>query len=282
MSRPLSLAALTVLELTPPEQVRCAADAGYSHVGLRLIPATPQEARHDLVGNTPLRKELERQLADTGIRVLDAEIFRMRPDTHVPDLEATVATAAALGAAHLLVAGNDPEPERLVHTFGAFCELAGRYGLTADLEFMPWTDVPDLRRAAEVVAQVGGDRAGVLVDPFHLSRSRSRIADLALVPPAQRHYMQLCDVPATIPAHMDDILAEARAERLFPGEGELDLVALLRAMPAGIPLSIEVPTRTLARTMGATERARRALQATRRLLDRVNEAEATATTTGAA
>ncbi|TMG83723.1 MAG: sugar phosphate isomerase/epimerase, partial [Betaproteobacteria bacterium] len=32
MTRPLSLAALTVLELSPPDMVACAAEAGYSHV----------------------------------------------------------------------------------------------------------------------------------------------------------------------------------------------------------------------------------------------------------
>ena len=37
MTRPLSLAALTVLELTPPEMVTCAAEAGFSHVGIRLL-----------------------------------------------------------------------------------------------------------------------------------------------------------------------------------------------------------------------------------------------------
>ena len=40
MKQPIALAALTVLELTPPEQVSVAAQAGYSHVGLRLIPVT--------------------------------------------------------------------------------------------------------------------------------------------------------------------------------------------------------------------------------------------------
>jgi hypothetical protein len=43
MPRPISLAALTVLELTPPEMVGCAAEAGFSHVGIRLLPATPTE-----------------------------------------------------------------------------------------------------------------------------------------------------------------------------------------------------------------------------------------------
>ena len=37
MTRSISLAALTVLELTPPEMVICAAEAGFSHVGIRLL-----------------------------------------------------------------------------------------------------------------------------------------------------------------------------------------------------------------------------------------------------
>ena len=34
-----SLAALTVLELAPPELIEVAAACGYEHVGLRLLPA---------------------------------------------------------------------------------------------------------------------------------------------------------------------------------------------------------------------------------------------------
>jgi sugar phosphate isomerase/epimerase len=270
MNRPLSLAALTVLELTPPAMVTCAHEAGYSHVGIRLIPATPTEPAYDLVGDTPLLREVEARLADTGIRVLDVEIFRIRPDRRAADDEAAIATAARLGARELLVAGNDPEPERLLESFAAFCELAGRYGLGAMLEFMPWTDVKDLAQATGIVERCGQGNAGVLVDPFHFSRSRSRVEDLARIAPSRLRYLQFCDVPAALPPTMEAILDEARSERRFPGEGGLDLVGLLRAMPPHIPLSLEVPTHALARTVGATERARRALEATRRLLARAD------------
>ncbi|MBS0551292.1 MAG: sugar phosphate isomerase/epimerase [Proteobacteria bacterium] len=270
MTRPISLAALTVLELTPPDMVSCAAEAGFSHVGIRLLPATPTEPRYDLVGDTPLLREVQRRLADTGVEVLDVEIFRIKPETRVADHEAAIATAARLGARELLVAGNDPDEARLTDSFAAFCDLAGRYGLGAGLEFMPWTDAKDLPQAARIVERCGRDNAGVLIDPFHLSRSRSRIADIAAIPPTRLRFMQFCDVPVEIPPTMDEILAEARAERLFPGEGGLDLLGLLRAVPRDLPLSIEVPTHALTRTVSATERARRALAATRRVLAQVD------------
>lgn len=270
MTRSISLAALTVLELTPPDMVTCAAEAGFSHVGIRLIAATPTEPQYDLVGDTPLTREIERRLADTGVKVLDVEIFRLKPDTRVADYEAAIATAARLGAAHLLVAGNDPDEARLTERFGRFCDLAARYGVNASLEFMPWTDAKDLTQGARIVAAAARDNGGLLIDPFHLSRSSSRIEDIRTVPPQRLKFMQFCDVPASIPPTMDAILAEARAERLFPGEGGVDLVALLHAVPRDLPLSVEVPTHTLAKSMVAVDRARRALAATNATLARMD------------
>lgn len=273
MTRPISLAALTVLELTPPEMVTCAAVAGYGHVGLRLLPATPTEPHYDMVGDTPMVREVERRLADTGVTVLDVEIFRLKPETRVGDYEAVVATAARLGARELLVAGNDPDEARLIDTFARFCDLAASYGMGANLEFMPWTDAKDLAQGARIVRGAGRDNAGLLIDPFHLSRSYSAITDIAAIPPASLRFMQFCDVPAAVPQSMDQILFEARAERMFPGEGGLDLLAILRALPRGLPLSLEIPMHGLAKTVGATERARRAMLATQRILQLLDESE---------
>jgi len=266
MTRLISLAALTVLELTPPQMVDCAAEAGFGHISLRLLPATPAEPQYDIVGDTPLLREVERRLAATGVKVLDVEIFRLKPATRAGDYEAAMASAARLGASELLVAGNDPDEARLIDRFAAFCDLAASYGLGANLEFMPWTDAKDLRQAARIIERAERDNAGVLIDAFHLSRSRSRIEDIAMIAPSRLRFMQLCDVPAVIPPTMDAILAEARTERLFPGEGGVELLGLLRAVPREIPLSLEVPTHTLARTVGAAERARRLLAATKRVL----------------
>ncbi len=91
--RILSLAALTVLELSPPEMVEVAARAGYSHVGLRLEPATPQEHHFPLVADADLRRQTFERLRDTGIKVLDVEILRLKPETRVADFDALLAVA---------------------------------------------------------------------------------------------------------------------------------------------------------------------------------------------
>lgn len=269
MARPISLAALTVLELPPAERVYGAAAAGYEHVSLRLVPATPNEAPWNLVHDAALRREVERALADTGLAVLDAEILRLMPDTRIADFEPFVACAAALGARELLVAGQDADAARLADRFAALCDVAARHGLGVNLECMPWTEVAtlaDARRTADAAARPNG---GVLVDAFHWSRSHGTVADVAAIPRTQLRYAQLCDVPAAVPPTLDAIRDEARAERRFPGDGGLDLPGLLRALPPDLPLALEIPTHTLARTVGAVERARRALAATHALLAQV-------------
>ncbi|MFL9814962.1 sugar phosphate isomerase/epimerase [Stutzerimonas sp. VN223-3] len=265
--RIVSLAALTVLELSPPEMVEIAARAGYSHVGLRLIPATPEEHHFPLAADHALQQQTLARLRDTGVRVLDVEILRLKPDTRIADFEAVLAVGAAFGASEVLVAGNDPDEARLTERFAELCDLAAPFGLHPHLEFMPWTDARDLTQAARIVEAAGRDNGGVLVDAFHFDRSGSRLEDLAQVAPTRLRYMQLCDVAGPRPDDMTEILRQARNERRFPGEGDCDLVGLLQAMPANIPLSLEIPTRQLMEQgVSALDRARMALEASRRVL----------------
>ncbi|MCQ4311904.1 sugar phosphate isomerase/epimerase [Pseudomonas stutzeri] len=265
--RIVSLAALTVLELSPPEMVEIAARAGYSHVGLRLIPATPEEHHFPLAADHALQQQTLGRLRDTGVRVLDVEILRLKPDTRIADFEAVLAVGAEFGASEVLVAGNDPDEARLTERFAELCDLAAPFGLHPHLEFMPWTDARDLIQAARIVEAAGRDNGGVLVDAFHFDRSGSRLEDLAQVAPTRLRYMQLCDVAGPRPDDMTEILRQARNERRFPGEGDCDLKGLLQVMPPNIPLSLEIPTRQLMEQgVSALDRARMALEASRRVL----------------
>jgi sugar phosphate isomerase/epimerase len=261
-----SLAALTVLELAPPELVEVAASCGYDHVGIRLLPAVPGGLAYPLMEDAAGLKETLARLDATGITVADLEVVAFRPETEVAGFSAFFETGARLGAKNILVAGYDPDLARFTDRFAKFCEAAAQHGLTADLEFMPWTSVPNLRTANSIVAQVGQPNAGVLVDALHFDRSNSLIGELVRMPAGRLHYWQLCDGPATRPATTEEMMHAARYERMFPGEGGIDLVSLTRAMPADIPISIEVPTATLAKTVNAEARARRALEAGRKIL----------------
>jgi sugar phosphate isomerase/epimerase len=266
----LSLAALTVLELSPMDMVEVAAQAGYTHVGLRSEPATPEEHHFPLLADAALRSATLRRLRDTGIKVLDIEILRLKPDTEVARFEPHLAFGAECGATELLVAGNDPDLQRSAERFGALCELAAGYGIYPHLEFMPWTHVPDLSTAIDVVERAGHVNGCVLVDAFHFNRSHSRLSQLEQLPASRMRYAQLCDIAGPPPTDLARVLHEARHERCMPGEGDCDLVGLLKALPAGIALSLEIPTRRLLEQgLSALERATLALKATQHVLERL-------------
>lgn len=268
--RIFSLASLTVLELSPPQMVEVAARAGYSHVGLRLEPATPEEYHYPLVADNDLRRRTMERLRDTGIRVLDVEILRLKPQTVVADFEKLLTVGAEFGATELLVAGNDPDEQRLTDNFAALCDWAAPLGLHPHLEFMPWTDARNLEQALRIVENASRANAAVLVDAFHFDRSASKLEDLAKVPSSRLRYAQLCDVAGPRPSDMAEILRQARNERRFPGEGDCDLLGLLKALPANIPLSLEIPTvKLLEQGVSGLDRAQMAIDRTRELLARL-------------
>ncbi|MGH8851522.1 MAG: sugar phosphate isomerase/epimerase family protein [Casimicrobiaceae bacterium] len=269
-SRRLSLAALTVIELAPPEMVSVAAAAGYQHVGLRLIPATPDDRSYAVIGDTPMVREIKVRLADTGLSVLDVEVFRLRPDTDVQAFLPAIETAAALGARHLLTTGQDPDSRRLRDRFAQLCDVAAAFGLTADLEFMPWTEISGLDEALRLLADANRANAGLVIDSLHFDRAAARLQDLAAVPPRCLHFMQLCDAPAARPKTTEELIFQARSARLVPGRGELALIGLLRSLPADLPISLEVPDAAAIGRVPALERARAAIAATRALLERAH------------
>jgi sugar phosphate isomerase/epimerase len=266
MSRALSLAALTVLEAGPVETIRIAAATGYSHVGLRPVAATPTEKHWPMLRDKTLAADINAALADENIGVLDVEILRLTPQIDWDEVQATVDFAQSLGAARVLVADNDPDPIRSRDSLARMGAIAAPAGVTMTLEFMPWTHAPNLAAARERVQGLQG--VAMLVDAFHLVRSGGKMEDVARGDPLIS-YLQLCDIAGPIPA-MDAILQEARADRLFPGEGEVDLVTLLRRLP-DLPISLEVPADRLRLAgVGPEQRAALAIAATRRVMEQAD------------
>lgn len=269
-----SLAALTVLELPPDEMIDVAASTGYGGVGLRLIPATPEEVHFSLLDSPKLRRATFNRLRNTDIRVVDIEILRLTPQTRViEDFSRVLELGANLGASEVLVAGNDNHKSRILDNFCSLCELAQPFDLHPHLEFMPWTGVSNLSEARHIIGkahETGHANAGLLVDAFHFNRSDSHLAELAQIPNSWMRYVQLCDVAGKPPTEIGAIMQEARTERRFPGEGDIDLEGLLRAVPADVPLSLEIPTQKLyERGIDATKRAAKALSSARDVVSRI-------------
>ncbi len=241
MSRVYSLAYLTSHRCSPPEAIRIAATNGYAHVGLRLWPNAPGAPQQHLLGLPDVLRETLAAQKDAGVSVFDLEIIRIGDnfDPHVWD--ALFEAGAALKAKAILVAGDDRDEARLTDSYARLCEVMNPFGMTADLEFMPWTAVSDARSALRIVNNAGRpSNAGILVDALHFGRSSTTLDDIRSIPRELLHYAQMCDAQAGTHFTTEQMIHTARCERLLPGEGNIDLKGLLDALPADLPVSVEI------------------------------------------
>ncbi|MEV6915608.1 sugar phosphate isomerase/epimerase [Amycolatopsis sp. NPDC051106] len=261
-----SLAHLTALSLSPPALVDAAASAGYRYVGLRLTRVTPQEPHYPLATDPALLRSTKARLAATGVDVLDIELARIGPRDEPRDFLSVLEAGAELGARHVVTQLPDPDPVRKVDHFTELCDLARPFGLTLDLEFPSWTETADLTEAVRVLRAADRPNAGILIDVLHFARSGSSVAELRDLPREWFHFAHVCDAPPEIPAGTAEIIHTARFQRLFPGEGGLDVAGVLAALPPDIPYALEIPRATLVAQVGAGEHARLALAAARRHL----------------
>jgi sugar phosphate isomerase/epimerase len=258
----LSLAQLTINNATAPELIAAAAEAGFDAVGLRVVSPAGVGAHPPLAGDAVRLREAVRALRASGLAALQVNSFWIVPgttrETFLPVLEAAV----ELGAGHVLAVIDEPNLPRGIAVLADCAAAAAPAGIKLALEFQPYGAVKNLHQASDIVGRFGN--AGVVVDALHLYRSGGTAAEVAALPPGRLAFVQFCDAPRRVPP-MEELRVEARGRRLYPGDGELPLPALLEALPAGTVLDLEIPCE---RTMHLpfAQQARLAADATRRLL----------------
>ena len=115
----------------------------------------------------------------------------------------------------------------------------------------------------------GRQNASVLVDTLHFHSSRAPIGELAILPADRVQYVHVCDGPGDVPAAPDDLRRIARAERLMPGEGGIDLAGMLGCLPRDIVYAVEIQNPERSRALGAEPYARLAFETTARCLQRL-------------
>jgi sugar phosphate isomerase/epimerase len=250
IQRKYALAQLMALPYSPPQMVQLAADTGCMGVGIRLLPTTPGGLSYPLQDDPAMLRETLARMAATGVKVLDLEVLRINERFDLGSYGSFLETAQKLGARHILVACDDPDESRMAASFAALCEAATPYGLTADLEFMPWTDMRDVQAAARICRAAAQPNGGILVDALHFGRCGSTLDDIRSLPREWLHYAQICDGPVPGPTTTEGLIHAARCERHLPGEGGLDLHGLFAALPADITVSLEVPSDSRAPVMG--------------------------------
>ena len=269
MSHKFSLAFLTVKDISPIDMVKIAADTGYDCVGLRLLPAGT-DGPYSLSNDRSEQRNVLSALNDTGIQVADAEVVRIGKSFNLEALMPFLEVCSYLGAKHVLVVGDDLNRARLIDNYGIFLEHAAQYGLTGDLEFMPWTAVKTSTDCLEILRAVNKSNAGLLVDALHWERSDRSIHSLTQIPDYLVNYIQLCDAPRLESPTTEQLIHAARSDRLVPGSGDIDLVGMLSALPQGKVYSIEVPRDAESPRLSPRERAEEALRSAKAVVARLD------------
>jgi sugar phosphate isomerase/epimerase len=267
MKHDYSLAHLTVLSLSPPQVVDVAARAGYRFASLRMTRVTAAEPLYDLAHDRVLMQETKARLDDDGIDILDVELFRMDPKLDPDDFVAELNATAELGATNIIAQLPDPNRERATERFARLCDLAKPLGIYVNLEFPHWTETGNLAEATRVLRAVNRSNAAMLIDMLHMARSNSSCEELARLPREWFRFAHVCDAEKQCPPTIDAIIRTARDERLFPGEGTIDVRGILGCLPEDVPYSLEIPRIALTKAVGPEEVARLAIRVAQSHLD---------------
>ncbi len=234
------------------ERVVAAVAGGFA--GLSLWGRDYSSARRSGLSDADLRA----LLADNGLSVAELDLaWSWLPgasDIHIPaelDTEELFAydegdlfrIAEAVGARSINaidVFGGAWSVDDAAAAFAGICDRAAEHGLLVHIEFLPWSRIPDVRAAWEIVRRADRSNGGVLVDAWHFFRGGADQSALRAVPGDRVLGLQLDDGPAE---PEPDLPVASLHERLLPGEGELDLGALLQSLQeigAVAPTGVEV------------------------------------------
>jgi sugar phosphate isomerase/epimerase len=218
--------------------------------GLSLWPHHVEGARAEGLCDADLR----RLLADHGLVAWQIEpLMSWLPDGALPARLARLAGPApevffelahALGAPTLIAVdgfGAQAGRAELADAFGALCDDAARHGLRVELEFTPWSAIPDAQTAAWIVGEAGRAAAGVLVDSWHHFRGANDLEMIRALSGSMVTGIQLNDASAAPSG--ESLAQESMHARRLPGEGDIDLVGLVRTLDAigcRAPLGAEI------------------------------------------
>jgi sugar phosphate isomerase/epimerase len=265
----------TVLGFPPVDFVHLAADLGCRYISMKARggggPYNPYgHPSFSFLDDVPLRRRMIAALGQRGVSVSLGEGFIVQPGVDLLADRASLDLMSEFGVTRVNAVTMDPDLNRSFDQFAAFTEAAAQRGMETTMEFARSLTLTDLDTALSAVRHVGRPDFRLLIDTMHVARSGSTPADLAAVDPRLIGYVQLSD--STLrqrgATYRDD-----SSDRLVPGEGELSLVDILLALPAGLPVGVEAPMRSRA-AQGVTvqECARQAVAGARSVLAAVGAA----------
>ena len=266
----LALHHLTVPDLGPVEAVQVAAEAGFRAVTVRLLPPAPEDPPFALLDDEGLARRVLAASRETGVAVSEVDLVRLPADDVGDRFARIVNRAASLGARYLIAVGQSDDLPRIAAGLERLSDLAAPHGISVLLEPVSWNPVRSIAQAAEVLGMAAQPKAGLLVDALHVCRMGESLDALAALPRPWLQLAHLCDAPTEpVPVTDEARRVEARTARLMPGEGSLNLIPWLAALPSSIVLSVEIPNRRQLTELTPSARALAAKRSADAVISRV-------------
>jgi sugar phosphate isomerase/epimerase len=257
------------------ERCEAAAAAGFAGIGLHAddLPRT-LAAGLDVA-------QMQAILRHNGLRLVEIEFLGgwavdaqdEHPETLLaPTLAGIEAVADAFGGRSVSTGefsgtrrlDTEETLDRAAAGLRANAERLAHRGLLVALESFPWSAISNVDIAIDLLRRAGAPNAGLLIDIWHFYNGGATPEQLHDLPGAGIAAVQLNDGPLV----HEDFLTHARAERHLPGHGDLEIVALIKAVQrtgyAG-PYCVECNTPEL-RALPVHEAAHRAADTATRVL----------------
>ena len=258
----VTLAPTTLPDTGPLEFIDAAVSAGYDGLGFRLHKSPAYPSWQDWLVDAGLRRDVKAALASSRMPMVESLSYYLLPDLDLDEMKPALELTADLGGTYALVIGRDPDWNRQRDNFGRVCDLAASYGLTAAIE-APVGTLSPIANAFRVIEETGRGNAVICIDPTAFLRAGDTPASLAGRDTRLLPYTQINDGK------------REGGPRVRPGDGEAEVAALLDALPAEIPLSLEwaAPKDS---SYTAVQWAKLALDGTRQFLNEYYAARAVA------
>ncbi|WP_298583179.1 bifunctional sugar phosphate isomerase/epimerase/4-hydroxyphenylpyruvate dioxygenase family protein [uncultured Kocuria sp.] len=235
--------ATVCLSGTLEEKMHAAAAAGFDGIevfeqDLVVSPSSPEQIR-ELAGQLGLSLDLYQPFRDfeaVGPERLAANLRRAEAKFRLMD---------RLGVRTVLVCSNVAtaeidDDEVVAGQLRQLGELAARHGVRLAYEALAWGKfVDDFEHAQRIVDLADHPSVGTCLDSFHILSRVWDPAPIEGIAAEKIFFVQLADAPLL----SLDVLSWSRHHRVFPGEGDFDMVGfmshLVRAGYDG-PVSLEI------------------------------------------
>jgi len=217
-------------------RIEAAGRAGFSGFGMVLADLQHIEA-------TAAWSDVAAALGASGLAWVELEILQdwwlpTGPQRQGCDRQCRLLFEAAdrFSAFRLKVAGDTvdlrrPDLDAWAGQLHALCDAAANHGLGVALEFLRFSNIPDLSTAVDLVARADHPAAGVMIDSWHVDRTGTNLQDIACIPPGLLGGIELDD---GLVREADDEYEDTVNNRRYLGQGQFRNGDLIRsALAAG-------------------------------------------------